>query len=68
MKLLRYQGDIALKTLAAVIGGSQIVLARPAGRASRSPRLPTGFDRADLAVLDWIAAEGRRVGRSFLRM
>jgi len=30
------------------------------------PRLPAGFDDVDIAVLDWIAAEGRRLGRSLL--
>jgi hypothetical protein len=44
----------------AVIAHSQIVVAR-AYRAESS--LPAGFDYADIAVLDWIAAEGRRLGR-----
>jgi hypothetical protein len=48
-------------TLAAVIAHSQIVVGAP-GRTA--PRLPAGFDDVDLAVLDWIAAEGRRLGRS----
>jgi hypothetical protein len=30
--------------------------------------LPAGFDDVDLAVLDWIAAEGRRLGRGLLPM
>lgn len=68
---------VDLATLAAVIARSQIVsapilkpilamvlLARPA--ASR--RLPEGYDGADIAVLEWIAAEGRRTGRSFVAM
>jgi len=33
-----------------------------------APRLPAGFDDVDLAVLDWIAAEGRRLGRGLLPM
>lgn len=49
-----------LATLRAVIARSQIYV--PA-----SPRqarlLPPGFDTADIAVLEWIAAEGRRAGR-----
>jgi len=49
-------------TLAAVIAHSQIVV------ADRAARLPAGYDEADIAVLDWIAAEGRRAGRSFVRM
>jgi hypothetical protein len=28
------------------------------------PTLPVGFDYADITVLDWIAAEERRLGRS----
>jgi hypothetical protein len=59
-----------VETLAAVIARSQIVVARILARHSQ-PRhclahLPEGFDAADLAVLDWIAAEGRRAGRKFL--
>ena len=46
-----------LKTLVAVIAHSQIVV--PA-RACRAPELPAGFDAVDIAILDWIAAEGRR--------
>ncbi len=53
-----------LETLAAIIARSQIVVV---DRAQRR-RLPAGFDAADVAVLDWIAAEGRRAGRSFIRM
>ena len=53
-----------LETLAVVIARSQIVV------ADRTPprRLPAGFDDVDAAILDWIAAEGRRTGRNFLRM
>ena len=53
--------DVA--TLAAVIAHSQIVV-EPSTRSA--PCLPAGFDDVDLAVLDWIAAEGRRLGRSLL--
>ena len=28
--------------------------------------LPAGIDYVDIAVLDWIAAEGRRLGRGLL--
>jgi hypothetical protein len=56
------QGRLNLNTLAAVITQSQIVVATPV------KRLPAGFDEVDIAILDWIAAEGWRVGRSFLRM
>ncbi len=53
-----------IETLAAVIARSQIVV------ADRMPprRLPAGFDEVDVAMLDWIAAERRRAGRSLLPM
>jgi|HubBroStandDraft_6_1064221.scaffolds.fasta_scaffold824484_2 hypothetical protein len=54
--------DADLETLATVIARSQIVVADPALR----PRLPLGFDEVDVAILDWIAAEGRRAGRRYL--
>jgi hypothetical protein len=41
-------------TLAVVIAHSQVFVAEPVWR------LPTGFDDIDIAILDWIAAEGRR--------
>ena len=47
-------------TLAAVIAHSQIVVAQP---HSPMPALPGGFEGLDIAVLDWIAVEGRRLGR-----
>jgi len=47
-----------LETLAAAIARSPIVVAQPA------PRLPAGFTEVDAAILDWIAAEGRRIGRA----
>jgi len=52
-----------VETLAAVIGRSQIIMAQPRRPA---PRLPAGFDDVDIAMLDWIAAEGRRLGRRSL--
>jgi len=56
-----------LETLIAVIARSQIVvgwaLARP-----KSRHLPAGFEAADIAILDWIAAEGRRASRSLVRL
>jgi hypothetical protein len=54
-----------VETLAAVIAHSQIVVAEPARR------LLAGFDDVDLAILDWIIAESRlvgRTGRSYLPM
>jgi hypothetical protein len=41
-------------TFAGVIAHLQIVVAGPVRR------LPAGFDDIDVAILDWIAAEGRR--------
>jgi hypothetical protein len=49
-----------IETLAAVIAQSQIVVAQP---HSRMPALPAGFEGLDIAVLDWIAVGGRRLGR-----
>ena len=59
-----------LGTLAAVIARSQIVVAalvmdRPLLRDDR--QLPAGFGDVDIAVLEWIAAEGRRVGSRLAR-
>jgi hypothetical protein len=50
--------------LAAAIARSPIVVAQAPARR----RLPDGFEDVDVAVLDWIAAEGRRVGRSLIRI
>jgi hypothetical protein len=63
MKLGHDQHYPTVEMLAAVIAHSQIVVARP-----RRPVtcLPVGFDDIDIAVLDWIAAEGRRLGRGLL--
>ncbi len=65
MKLSVDQDHLTLETLASVIAHSQIVVAEPAKSAAL---FPAGFDDVDVAILDWIAAEGRRVGRSFVRM
>ncbi len=51
--------DRNLAMLVAVIAHSQIVLRQPARRARA---LPAGFEAVDLAILEWIAAEGRRAG------
>jgi len=53
-----------LGTLAAVIAHSQIVLA---GQGADRRQFPAGFDDVDIAMLEWIASEGRRVGREFAR-
>ena len=57
MQLGRDQHYPNVETLAVVIAHSQIVVEQPRRPA---PHLPAGFDDVDLAVLDWIAAEGRR--------
>jgi hypothetical protein len=50
------------ETLVAAITHSPIVMARAAAR------LPDGFEDVDVAILDWIATEGRRIGRGFVLM
>jgi hypothetical protein len=60
-----------LETLAAVIAHSQIVLESSVvaeSAAKPAPHLPAGFDATDVAVLDWIVAEGRRLGRGIVQM
>ena len=54
--------DIA--TLAAAIARSPIFVPQAAVRR----RLPDGFEDVDVAILDWIAAEGRRVSRRLIRI
>jgi len=49
-----------IASIAAVIAHSQIVVTQ----VRAVPTLPVGFDYADITVLDWIAAEERRLGRS----
>jgi hypothetical protein len=61
MQLLMDQDRPTLATLVAVIAHSPIVVARAA-------RLPDGFEAVDVAILDWIAAEGRRIGHGFVVM
>ncbi len=62
VKLSIRQDDVTLAMLVAAVAHSPIVMARPA------KRLPDGFADEDAAVLDWIAAEGHRLGHSFVRM
>ena len=53
-----------LATLRAAIAHSQICVPGSPAKARLVARpLPPGFDAADLAILEWIAAEGRRAGR-----
>jgi hypothetical protein len=65
MKRSRDQNGLALETLVGMIAHSQIVVARPVKPTSR---FPAGFGAVDISILDWIAAEGQRVGRSFVKM
>jgi hypothetical protein len=53
------QNRSMIAMLAETIACSPILVARPA------VHLPAGYAEVDVAVLEWIAAEGRRVGRSF---
>lgn len=62
MKFSMDQDRVTLETLVATIAHSRIVV------AGSAERLPDRFDDVDVAVLDWIAAEGRRIGRGFVRM
>jgi hypothetical protein len=58
-----------LEALVDAIARSQIVVARILARPAAHRRLPAGFEEVDVAILDWIAAEGRRAGRSsFFRL
>jgi hypothetical protein len=58
------QDGVELAELAAVIAHSPIVVARPVTVL----RLPAGFGAVDVAILEWIAAEGRRAGRTLARI
>jgi hypothetical protein len=62
MQILICRGSSLLQAILAMIGRSPIALARPAAD------LPDGFTERDVAVLDWIAAEGRRIGRGYTRL
>ena len=61
MKSARNQVRPDLSVLSAMIAHSQIVMVLPAGTAQH---LPAGFDDVDVVILEWIAAEGRRIGPS----
>jgi hypothetical protein len=58
MKLATNQIDLDLLMLGAVIAHSQIVVTLP---TSIRPSLPAHFDDVDIAVLEWIAVEARRI-------
>jgi hypothetical protein len=63
MKPARNQVRPDLSVLSAVIAHSQIVVVLPAVTAQS---FPAGFDDVDIAILEWIAAEGRRIGPDYL--
>lgn len=51
------QSRLVLEAVVATISRSPIVIASP------TACFPAGYDEVDIAVLEWIAAEGRRTGR-----
>ena len=63
MKAARNQVRPGLLVLSAVIAHSQIVVVLPAVTAQH---LPAGFDDVDIAILEWIAAEGRRKEKAYI--
>jgi hypothetical protein len=63
------QRDDAIATLVAMIAASPILVTAHSTATAPSQRdVPAGFEAADIAILDWIAAEGRRAGRRIGRM
>jgi hypothetical protein len=59
----KHEAERYLPMLSAVIAHSQIVVMLPDATAQR---LPANFDAVDIAILDWIAAEGRRLAPIYL--
>jgi hypothetical protein len=59
-----------LAAIASAIARSQIVfrriLALPMRRFARRFDLPAGYEDVDIAILEWIAAEGRRACCDYL--
>jgi hypothetical protein len=51
-----------LQAILAMISRSPIAFGQPVAD------LPDNFTEVDVAVLDWIAAEGRRIGRGYTRL
>jgi hypothetical protein len=58
------QGERYLPMLSAAIAHPQIVVMLP--DAATVPRLPANFDAVDIAILEWIAAEGRQLTPVYL--
>jgi hypothetical protein len=59
MKILMGHDRSLLEAIMALIGRSPIAM------AELIADLPAGFTDIDIAVLDWIAAEGRRMRRDY---
>lgn len=59
-----FEGLRSLETIAAVIARSQIVVVKPL----KLKQLPNGFEKIDIAILDWIAADARQRGHRFVWM
>lgn len=58
-----------IDTLTLVIAHSPIVVTQATREAAEAGALlPAGFDEVDVAILEWIAAEGRRLGRVIARI
>jgi hypothetical protein len=62
MKLSTDQDSLTVEALVAAIARSPIVVPRPA------TLLPAGFEEVDVAILNWIAAEARRMRRMVVLM
>jgi len=62
MRCLTDQDWPTFRQLVALIRCSPIALPKPVSG------LPENFDHVDIAILDWIAAEGRRIGRDVVLM
>jgi hypothetical protein len=62
MAIIETRPEVA--TLAAVIARSPIVVAQAAARRYLPQNLPEGFEEVDVAILDWIIAETRLIGRA----
>jgi hypothetical protein len=65
MRLIPASRCTTVESIFAAIARSQIIVPNPYRTVSS---LPPGFDFVDIAVLDWIAAEDRRLGRALLAM
>ncbi len=45
-----------------------VIRRSPIAVAKATAELPAGFTEVDVSVLDWIAAEARRIGRGYARL